>query len=664
MADRPRLYFTIGPVQTFVAQSRRTRDLWASSYLLSHLADVAMQAIEEVGGQIVLPYRGHHLQEVAATKGANTGTQHGRWPNRFVAEVDEPKEAALKAKAALDASWQEIAKAVWQRWLPDLVSASKKTATIEHRKVPHADRFEYEAEAIWTRQVDNFWEVSWAIAASPSAGEPDPLAQRKNWRTTPVTVEPGDHCTMMGDYQELSGFIRSRERHDQNEFWQSLRETLGGLHLGKDERLCAISLIKRMFPLIAKDVIGTDLQGASWPSTPYIAAVRWLGHVGSRHADAGRAYASFIADKAGRAMGERNARIHSLMRIQTQQDVGDLFRLDGNYFHETALANSRDTPLGMSEAEDARARGEILERLGRLYEKVGSRPSSFFALLLMDGDSMGRLLSEARSKSSGCEQEVTRALGQFADRVPDTVRENDGVTVYCGGDDVLAMLPVETALRCALALSALYQRCFADVCQTNDIGQATISAGVVYCPFRAPLREVLETAHNLLDHVAKEQTGRDSLAVAVMKSASITAQWSAPWEHVRAGEQTILDSLAQRLGRTDDRPGELSSGFLFQIRERFARLTDESLNEPGQFGRLPADVDLHALLRAEYVRVCGRQDVGDAAPTFENADEVLDLLLKVCRRVHRGRGVDEGTLGIDGPLIVRFLTSEAQEVEA
>lgn len=24
--------------------------------------------------------------------------------------------------------------------------------------------------------------------------------------------EPGDHCTMMGDWQELSGFIRSKER--------------------------------------------------------------------------------------------------------------------------------------------------------------------------------------------------------------------------------------------------------------------------------------------------------------------------------------------------------------------------------------------------------------------------------------------------------------------
>ncbi|WP_255724622.1 type III-B CRISPR-associated protein Cas10/Cmr2 [Shimazuella soli] len=33
-----KMHFTIGPVQEFVAQSRRTRDLLASSFLLSYLA--------------------------------------------------------------------------------------------------------------------------------------------------------------------------------------------------------------------------------------------------------------------------------------------------------------------------------------------------------------------------------------------------------------------------------------------------------------------------------------------------------------------------------------------------------------------------------------------------------------------------------------------------
>lgn len=48
-------HFTIGPVQGFVAQARRTRDLWAGSFLLSWLAGQAMAAVFNQGGTITFP---------------------------------------------------------------------------------------------------------------------------------------------------------------------------------------------------------------------------------------------------------------------------------------------------------------------------------------------------------------------------------------------------------------------------------------------------------------------------------------------------------------------------------------------------------------------------------------------------------------------------------
>ena len=48
-------HFTLGPVQSFVAQARRTRDLWAGSFLLSWLSGQAMKSILEQGGQIIFP---------------------------------------------------------------------------------------------------------------------------------------------------------------------------------------------------------------------------------------------------------------------------------------------------------------------------------------------------------------------------------------------------------------------------------------------------------------------------------------------------------------------------------------------------------------------------------------------------------------------------------
>jgi len=48
-------YFTLGPVQRFVAQARRTRDLWSGSFLLSYLAGCAMVAVEKNDGAITVP---------------------------------------------------------------------------------------------------------------------------------------------------------------------------------------------------------------------------------------------------------------------------------------------------------------------------------------------------------------------------------------------------------------------------------------------------------------------------------------------------------------------------------------------------------------------------------------------------------------------------------
>ena len=48
-------HFSLGPVQAFVAQARRTRDYWAGSFLLSFLSSVAMKETIAQGGTILFP---------------------------------------------------------------------------------------------------------------------------------------------------------------------------------------------------------------------------------------------------------------------------------------------------------------------------------------------------------------------------------------------------------------------------------------------------------------------------------------------------------------------------------------------------------------------------------------------------------------------------------
>lgn len=83
-----RLDVSIGPVQGFVAQSRRTRDLWGSSYLLSFLAGHAMLGARNEGGEIVRP----RIEDDPLFRwvgGARGGAAPaiGSLPNHFVVEA-------------------------------------------------------------------------------------------------------------------------------------------------------------------------------------------------------------------------------------------------------------------------------------------------------------------------------------------------------------------------------------------------------------------------------------------------------------------------------------------------------------------------------------------------------------------------------------------------
>lgn len=49
------LMFTIGPVQSFIAQARKTRDLYAGSFLLSYLIKNVVKKAKELGVEIIFP---------------------------------------------------------------------------------------------------------------------------------------------------------------------------------------------------------------------------------------------------------------------------------------------------------------------------------------------------------------------------------------------------------------------------------------------------------------------------------------------------------------------------------------------------------------------------------------------------------------------------------
>jgi len=656
MNQEPNLQFSLGPVQGFISQARRTRDLWSGSYILSYLSARAMKGIIGCRGKIIVPKvwedDGKRDLLLAWVMGERTGESPriGTIPNRFQAWAENPKEAAKAAEVQIREGWKGIESAVWEEYVSGVAANYQDT------------------KDIWDRQVKDFWEIYWTV------GNLENIEARKNWRTKPSwhsklpELEIGDHCTVMGEWQELSGFTRSKgraERSKQDKFWERLRNTrgVGRLDFGDDERLCSIAMIKRMFPKVAKKAIGWNIEADRWPSTVYVSALPWLRDIEKRNIKLARSYADLVL-KATDPRAVRREGVWEQVGGPENPDLINFLELDGNFYFNSSVENQRhtplkDTPIGWSskEPENVRViRKGLIDHLGRLNKEVGSKPSPFYGMLLMDGDSMGELIVNHG-------EEVSIALAEFSSQVDSKVKEHGGVTVYAGGDDVLAMLPVTNAIACAVELSECFEdafkKAFENIEPADHRPRGTISSGIVMAHGRYPLRSVLQEAHRILDDVAKEENGRESLAVGVMKGGGRYCLWAGTWPSLKRGEITVLDKLADALSGEDK---HFSTSFFFRVREILTLLSPQPFWQPGCYIRMTEEFqedDILDLLTAEYLKSKGG-DVSVDVARLRVAD-----LLSASYRCFRNRAfehvTDKRCLSADGAMLVKFLAEGGME---
>ncbi|HAE51365.1 MAG: hypothetical protein CMO30_21230 [Tistrella sp.] len=282
---------SITPVQEFVGQARRTRDLWAGSYLLSWLSAQAMAAVKEAGGEIVMPQVDDDpMIRLLIHRNGVTPPVVGSLPNQFTARLPVGVGPEICREAVQDA-WGKLAEAVWCKFV---------------KPVKELSNFP-DLSAVWTQQIKGFWEIAWVVVP-PVDGEDerqtlkragDLLRRRKLWRShllpdeyATLGREGGDHCQLMPDWRELSGYARASHADKQDDFWAELRNRPGNsVQITDGERLCAPALVKRLFPILMPNVLRDTIgwvpgndggEIRSWPSTRYMAVLPWLRRVANR----------------------------------------------------------------------------------------------------------------------------------------------------------------------------------------------------------------------------------------------------------------------------------------------------------------------------------------------------------------------------------------------
>jgi CRISPR-associated protein Cmr2 len=320
---------------------------------------------------------------------------------------------------------------------------------------------------------------------------------RKTLRNFTQTEEIGDKCTQCGQRAALHSDSR-----DSRDFWKQVAESLHNKNRydikpdGK-ERLCAVCTVKRF---VQREVLEREfgLRGG-FPSTSEIAAApfkkRVLEALGNGNQEVQKALQDFLSvvssliptTVAERAVPYLEDRKQSLSGPEAQL-AGKLLEIDGEWLLIESWTEER-----LKEAGATASKGTIqkaTEALRRLYQAVGAKPSKYYALLYMDGDHMGRwlsgthkglatfgdilhpdvrhqlekdknwqpLLQAKRLITPAVHASISQALGRFALKLaPHIVEErHPGRLIYAGGDDVLALVPLEDALAVARELRVAF----------------------------------------------------------------------------------------------------------------------------------------------------------------------------------------------------------------
>jgi CRISPR-associated protein Cmr2 len=486
------LIFTFSPVQSFIAEARRAADLYVGSKVLVHMAKAAARAIGVAN--LIYP-----------------ATQNDRLPddvpNVIVAWVphDQAEGIAGRAHQALLDEWKRLAD-------------TGRDELLNKRGLPHDQTW----EDTWARQINNVWQVFWAVAPVGANGYSQAyqtaraaLDAVKRSRVFPQVEEPGAK-------DSLSGAREALHLHGQRakDYWTyaAERTTAAKLRPKGRERLDAIGAVKRFCELGKKSSV----------STSTIASADFRERAKQKASGKLAEYRAVIQGVLGQFLYA--PRSHD----QQWPYDGDLLFLET--LKPKRLEDSYHGVEGPERLENARS------SLREVHGAMGDPPSPYYAVVVLDGDGMGRHLSDLLEgqKPKEAHHAFSRQLAGFTKQVPQTLgrifreRVLGGIAVapdsdeqagyefliYNGGDDVLALAPLSTALLMARALTQEFK---------SMVPGCRASAGLAIAHHLCPLDVALGAAR-VAEKLAKGVEGKAAVAVQIIKRSGETVIMCSKWE--------------------------------------------------------------------------------------------------------------------------------------
>lgn len=487
--------FTIGPVQSFIEQARKTRDLRNGSLLIAWMIAKGYRFVINTFKQ------SHNAEPIFPALPEKDENYYGL-PNRFLIGLNTENSNYI----------EEIGEQIQSYILDEFHSLAMTTLTGEMKKwngktlnIP-LQEYKYQLESQWEmywtgmkienrNYVNAYRKIEGLLGAIKNTRS---FAQLQNEKSRKCSLSGERDALFIGVRKDDHGRIRTPAY-----IYHKASTILTGSdnpQLSVNEGLSAIGFVKRYVSIYDYAV--------EFPSTAGIALMSWK-------------------------------KIAQQYAYQTYLDFNKKIltnREDDQLFYEENLTDSYLEKNGLNYLRKYNFEERILplKTIKSIIHqhKKGVKKTSYYALLSFDGDRMGKwmngdnLLDE--NQLLDFHQKFARCLKGFAKSASEKLESNEfGKPVYAGGDDFIGFITLQHVFDALKSLRLLFEESVNQhpelVPFKKESESFSFSGGLVIAHYKTPLREVIRTAKEM-EKLAKDTSAgnRNALAIKILKHAGET----------------------------------------------------------------------------------------------------------------------------------------------
>ena len=517
MGDKKILSFSIGPVQSFITQARKTKDSFSGSKLLSDIIHFVLSEFAEE--QIIFPDKRIESK-----------------PNRFIILLDKDTD---------------------EKYIVEKIENVARTKYLDIALNTYKEIFGDDIVPVgFKEQIEDFLDINWVLLDYDEKNyneiynELDSLmGSIKNTRIYRQIEykqsglgEKGKKCNVCGERNALF-YKKKPPKSLQSLEYKVVKDNF----ISEKESLCAICFTKRYYKKKAKDSV--------FPSTADISLMNVIDKLD------GEVFNSQTLKDEGNFTAD----------LLFEENISMEYIKENGMLDMTLTVNEEEELIRELRAKEEHIKNEMKEK--------GLKLSKYYGIISFDGDSMGKWLSgekidETKVSLLEFHRNLSSLLGKFSDEARNIIIAPKGGIIYAGGEDFLGFINLENLF---IVMKDLRQQFDIIVNRPlkryykNEKYNLTFSAGVCITHYKTTLFSSIMWAKRM-EKKAKDIDGKNAFAIALLKRSGEIKMAGFKWQE--DAEDYIIIELAKRIIDVLAK-GYFSDSFIYALGETIRRLPDE-----------------------------------------------------------------------------------------